>query len=140
MENFGKLNLRVMLVLAVLAFFILAGCTSSAGNQAPNPAAAQPTPAGPAQQIPSGQAIKLSSTPGGEYVPSEIRVKQGSKVRIEGDTATLVGGMDTIVIDGYNLQKIVSSGDNVLEFVADKPGTYEMHCANGMGYGQLIVE
>ena len=136
MENSMKLHIHVMLVLAVFALSDLAGCVSSGGNSAPKQ---EPAQTSPAQLSPSGQAIKLSSNANGEYAPKEIRVKAGSTVRIEGDINTLVGGMDTIVIDGYNLNKKVSPGDNVLEFTADKPGEYSMHCANNMGYGKLVV-
>lgn len=91
-------------------------------------------------QLNQGESIKLSSAPSGAYMPKEIRVKAGTKVRIEGDTETLTGGMDTVIIDGYNIRKVIAPGDNMMEFVADKTGTFKMYCANGMGNGKLIVE
>ena len=72
--------------------------------------------------------------------PAEIRVKQGTKVRIEGDTNTLVGCMSTVNIDGYEISKYIESGDNVIEFTADTAGTFPIHCNMGMGNGKLIVE
>ena len=62
------------------------------------------------------------------------------RVRIEADTETLTGGMDTVIIDGYNVRKVIAPWDDVIEFVADKTGTFKMYCANGMGNGKLIVE
>lgn len=91
---------------------------------------------------PNGQTeiVKLSSSQSGQYSPSELRVKAGTKVRIEGDTKTLVGGMDTVVIEDYGVNKKISQNDNIIEFMADKPGEYEVRCANYMGNAKLIVE
>lgn len=90
--------------------------------------------------IGDASSIKLASSSSGVYMPKEIRVKLGSKVRIEGDLETLVGGMDTVIIDGYGIRKTIAPSDNIIEFVADKKGTFKMYCANGMGNGKLIVD
>jgi len=84
--------------------------------------------------------VKLSASRMGVYDPKIIKVKVGTKLRIEGDPESLAGSMDTMIVDGYELSKKVEPGDNVLEFIADKAGTYKVHCANGMGNGTLIVE
>ncbi len=77
---------------------------------------------------------------GTQYSPAEIRVKQGTKVRIEGDTNTLTGCMSTVNIDGYGISKRIQAGDNVIEFTADTAGTFPIHCNMGMGNGKLVVE
>lgn len=84
--------------------------------------------------------VKLTSSATGVYSPQIVKVKAGTKVRIEGDPNTLTGSMGTVIIDGLNLSKEITADSNVLEFVADKPGQYRMHCANNMGNGTLIVE
>ncbi|MFZ5535351.1 MAG: hypothetical protein ACOY3M_04365 [Patescibacteria group bacterium] len=84
--------------------------------------------------------IKLSSLPNGNYTNQKFEVKQGTKVRIEGDPSTLVGSMSKVVVDGYELSKDITEVDNVLEFVADKSGKYRIHCANGMGNAFLTVK
>ena len=91
--------------------------------------------------IESGQAkiIKLSYD-GSQYSPAEIRVKQGTKVRIEGDPQTLQGCMLVVNIDKYGISKAIRSGNNVIEFTADKVGTFPIHCNMGIGNGKLIVE
>jgi hypothetical protein len=48
--------------------------------------------------------------------------------------------MDTIVVDGYDVRKKILEGDNILEFIADTPGEFRVHCANQMGNGKLVVE
>ncbi len=93
-------------------------------------------------QVPANGETKTvqMSVQNGQYTPAEIRVKAGTKVRIEADPRTFVGCMSNLLIDGYNVQKRISTGDNVVEFVADKPGTFGMHCGMGMGNGMLVVE
>lgn len=84
--------------------------------------------------------VKLTSSDMGVYSPQTIKVKVGTKVRIEGDPNTLKGSMGTLIIDDLNLSKEITKENNVLEFIADKPGQYRMRCANGMGNSTLIVE
>ncbi|ACL16024.1 cupredoxin domain-containing protein [Methanosphaerula palustris] len=85
------------------------------------------------------KTIKLSYD-GSQYSPAEIRVKQGTKVRIEGDPTTLQGCMLVVNIDTYGISKAIRSGDNVIEFTADRVGTFPIHCNMGIGNGKLIVE
>jgi plastocyanin domain-containing protein len=84
--------------------------------------------------------VKLSASRMGVYNPKVIKVKLGTKVRIEGDPLSLSGSMDTVIVDGYDVSKKINEGDNVLEFVADQTGEFSVHCANGMGNATLIVE
>jgi heme/copper-type cytochrome/quinol oxidase subunit 2 len=83
--------------------------------------------------------IKLSSLQNGSYTPKTVNVKLGTKIRIEADPTTLTGSMGQLIIDGYELKKDITPENNVLEFTADKSGTFRMHCANNMGNGTLIV-
>lgn len=92
------------------------------------------------QQVGDVAVIKLSSLPNGNYTNQKFEVKQGTKVRIEGDPATLVGSMSKVIVDGYEVSKDIAEGDNVLEFVADKSGKFRIHCANGMGNAFLTVK
>jgi plastocyanin len=76
----------------------------------------------------------------GRYNPSEIRVNLGTKVRIEGDPNTLRGCMLVVNIEGYGISKPIRTGDNVIEFTADKAGTFPIYCNMGIGDGRLVVE
>lgn len=84
--------------------------------------------------------IKLSSLPNGNYTTQKFEVKQGTKVRIEGDPTTLTGSMSKVIVDGYEVSKDILEGDNILEFIADKSGKFRIHCANGMGNAILTVK
>jgi len=78
---------------------------------------------------------------GGQYDPAVIRVKQGTTVRIEGDPKTLSGCMAVVNIGGdYGISKLISREDTVIEFTADKTGTFPIYCDMGIGNGKLIVE
>lgn len=86
------------------------------------------------------ETFTLTSS-GGQYDPPEIRVKQGTTVRIEGDPKTLSGCMAVVNIGGnYGISKLITSRDNVIEFTADKTGTFPMYCDMGIGNGKFIVE
>ena len=126
-----KILLIAAFILIVLGTWLALGNSKKSDNTKTIPGEAQ-----------SGaeESIRLSSTPGGVYVPKEIRVKLGDRVKIEGDPSALVGGMDTVIIDEYGIRKVISPEDNIIEFVADKSGTFRIYCANGMGNGKLIVE
>ncbi|MFH1785588.1 MAG: cupredoxin domain-containing protein [Candidatus Micrarchaeota archaeon] len=90
--------------------------------------------------VTGNQTITLGYGSNGYYTPKEIRTTVGTKLTIIGDTNTLRGCMQTVVIGGYGITKRMVPGDNIIEFVADKPGTYSITCTMGMGGGKLIVE
>ena len=95
-----------------------------------------------------------------EFMPSEIHVKVGEQVRLkvhsedethgvklnlypEGADKSVIGLKFDHPEDNGKVEKGV---DQVLEFVAEKPGTYEFKCAKVCGMhhgkmkGELIVE
>ncbi len=74
---------------------------------------------------------------GGYYTPKEIRVSLGTNVRLYGDANTLKGCMTKVIVEYYGS---FTAGGEPLEFVADKPGVFQLSCPMGMGSGQLIVE
>lgn len=128
MKIFHNWKIPLVIILLVLSTSFIVGCSSS-------PKTSIIVPANGETKI-----VKLTVDSNYIYNPQEIRVKAGTTLRIEADPSTNIGGMDTVVVEGYNVQKKISTSDNVLEFLADKPGIYEVHYANGMGNGRLIVE
>lgn len=73
----------------------------------------------------------------------EIRVKKGDRVRV---TVTNTKGMHDFVIDEFGVKEETPLNEKtVIEFVADKAGTFEYYCskpghrAKGQ-WGKLIVE
>ena len=123
----------------------------------------QPIPLGAQDSAPAGDAsaktIEISAKKY-EFTPAEIRVKVGERLRLkvhsedethgvkfnlypEGADKSVVGLQFDHPEDNGKVEKGV---DQVLEFVAAKPGTYEFKCAKVCGMhhgkmkGQLIVE
>jgi len=78
------------------------------------------------------------------YDIEEIRVKEGDTVRL---TLRSVEGSHNLALDEFGIEsEVVSAGEEtIIEFVADKAGTYEYYCSVGshreLGQvGTLIVE
>lgn len=79
-----------------------------------------------------------------KFLPTEIKVKKGDKVKI---TFKNTGGTHDFVIDEFNVEskRINGGSQDIIEFTADKAGTFEFYCNVGnhrsMGMkGNLIVE
>ena len=96
-----------------------------------------------------------------EFSPNEIRVKQGTRVRLKVDSIDEDHGMKLnlypegskdkptpgLVFDSpQDNGKVEKGKDQILEFVAQRAGTYEFKCAvfcgihHGRMKGKLIVE
>jgi nitrosocyanin len=80
-----------------------------------------------------------------KFDPATLTVKKGDKVKITFKNNS--GGMHDFVIDELNVKsKVIASGaQEVIEFTADKTGTFEYYCSVGnhrqMGMkGNLVVE
>ena len=131
-----------VIVVAIGAMLVLNPASAGGGNVLKVTGAGSPSlqqPGSPSAGNGTTQTFTLGFN-GVQYTPGEIRVKQGTNVRIEGDPGTLIGCMSTVNIDGYGISKYIRPGDNVIEFTADTTGTFPIHCNMGMGNGRLVVE
>ena len=78
-----------------------------------------------------------------EFVPSQIKVKNGTLVRIKIRSEDVLHGF---AIDEFGVNKQVGQSETVIEFVADKTGTFTFYCSVycGVGHsnmrGTLVVE
>ncbi len=68
-----------------------------------------------------------------EYKPNEIKVKKGDKVTIKAAASKGTGTHNHgIAIDAYDINRAVTTEDSdspeVIEFTADKEGTFEIYC------------
>lgn len=84
------------------------------------------------------QTVKLSVS-GGNYVLSPSTFKKGVPVRLEADISKMPGCSKSIVISAFNVRKTVSSSDNVIEFVPDKAGTFNIACSMNMYRGTFVI-
>ena len=78
-----------------------------------------------------------------EFIPKEIIVRQGEKVRLEITSEDVTHGIEIL---SYGLNRRLEPGKTeVITFVADKPGRHHFHCSVNCGeghdkmHGELIV-
>ena len=147
MENRAVWAIAVLV--GVVFLMMHAGHISTLVSGSKDPAPEEQTP-GPGPLSSSGSAGSPGTGAGavqtftlksvdGQYDPAVISVKQGTTVRIEGDPKTLSGCMAVVNIQGYGVSKLITSADNVIEFTADKTGSFPMNCDMGIGNGRLVV-
>jgi cytochrome c oxidase subunit 2 len=123
-------------LLALMGMLLLA--TTVAAQETPSPPPAKEEPA----KMPVRE-IKMTAKKY-EFNPSEIRVRQGERVRLIIISLDRTHGIE---IDAYGIKREIAEGDQtVVEFTADKPGTFQFKCAKWCGFGHsgmrgtLIVE
>jgi len=84
------------------------------------------------------QVVKLS-VEGGNYVLSPSTIKKDIPVRIEADMSKMPGCSKSVVIPGFNIRKTLTQGDNVIEFIPNKAGTFNIACSMNMYQGRFTV-
>jgi cytochrome c oxidase subunit 2 len=79
-----------------------------------------------------------------EFSPGSLRVKKGEQVRL---VMTSVDHDHGFKLDDFNINKKIPQGTTVIvEFTADKAGTFQFRCSSvcGLGHrgmkGTLVVE
>jgi copper chaperone CopZ len=85
------------------------------------------------------QTVQLS-VQGTNYYPNPIHVKKGIPVKLVADMNNMPGCSVSIVIPEFGIRKVLSAGDNVIEFTPDKSGTFQFSCSMNMYRGQIVVE
>ena len=129
------MDMKILMVAGAAISLVVLGIVFAGGNFLSGGSGQS----GGAQVFGSNESVQniVVSLNNGYYMPREIRIKQGTKVRLSADPNTLTGCMRTLVVQNYGR---VVAGGAPLEFVADKPGAFRMSCPMGMGSGQIIVE
>jgi plastocyanin domain-containing protein len=84
------------------------------------------------------QIVKLH-VENGNYVLEPNTLKKGIPVRIEADMSRMPGCSKSVVISAFNVRKTVSEGNNLIEFTADKAGTFNIACSMNMYQGTFTV-
>ncbi|MEK6889717.1 MAG: hypothetical protein AABW82_02220 [Nanoarchaeota archaeon] len=84
------------------------------------------------------QVAKLSVS-GLNYILSPSTFKKGIPVKIETDIANMPGCSKSVVISAFNVMKGVSSSDNIIEFMPDKTGTFNIACSMNMYHATFNV-
>lgn len=73
-----------------------------------------------------------------QFTPDQITVNRGDRVRLSFTSLDVAHGFK---LDGYGINKTINPGEPVLvEFLADKPGTFEFRCSIPCGEGHLDMK
>jgi len=84
------------------------------------------------------QIVKMH-VEGSQYVFEPSNVRKGVPVRLEADISKMPGCSKSIISSELNIRKTFNSGDNTLEFVPSKAGTFYIACSMNMYRGTLTV-
>ncbi len=77
----------------------------------------------------------------GGYAPAEVKVKQGSPVRLVFDRQETSGCSEEVVIPDFGIRKFLPAFQKTaVELTPKAAGTYEFTCGMSMLHGKLIVE
>ena len=141
--NSRNLILGGVLLLVVLAvgFWMMKSGVSSTPTPVVTSEVMEPTSTGSAV-MESGMVKEFTVVASNvKYDVTEIKVKKGDKVKINFKNSQ---GTHNFVLDEFNIKTEVGK-DTVVEFTADKSGTFEYYCGvmnhRQMGQkGMLIVE
>lgn len=74
-----------------------------------------------------------------QFTPAQIEVERGERVRLVFTSEDTTHG---VAIAGYGVREIVpprGKGETVVEFVADRPGTFTFRCAHLCGAGHAMM-
>ncbi|HLC67758.1 MAG TPA: cupredoxin domain-containing protein [archaeon] len=136
----GAVFMISIFIFAVQA--VLVNADTPQNNRITGQAVAAPSAqaAAPSFQLQAGKQTVTVTIQGGTYYPNPIRLKKGVPAVLEVDTNSVRGCYRAIQIPVFNVRKVVSAGDNKIEFTPDKAGTFGFSCYMGMGKGQIVVE
>ena len=127
----------IILAIAVAMFFsgsFGGGVTASSGaqNKLSGNVAAN------SEYVGDAQIVKMRIE-NGRYILEPSSIKVGTPVRIEADLSQMPGCSKSVVISAFNIRKVLSSDDNVIEFTPDKAGTFNIACSMNMYKGTFTI-
>ncbi len=74
-----------------------------------------------------------------QYIPSQIRVRQGERVRLIFRSRDTIHG---VAIAAYQIRKDIpprGKGETIVEFTADKAGSFTYRCSHLCGAGHAMM-
>ena len=137
-----------LLVFILISIFIFTGCKKSADKAEVKPAEMNSVVDVSAMNVNDNnsdpdQIIKMTAEQY-DFIPDNIKVKKGTKVRLEVTSTDVTHG---IAIREYDINKALPVNKTVaIDFTADKVGSFDFHCSISCGPGHrdmkgtLIVE
>ncbi|MEK6904547.1 MAG: cupredoxin domain-containing protein [Nanoarchaeota archaeon] len=132
--------MRRILALLVSLVFLVAACSSTTEvqNQATNPANEMPQHNMEGQQMTGELKTFKMTAKKWEFSPSVITVSQDDHIRLEITSIDVNHGFS---IEDFGIDAKLQPGKTeVVEFIADKKGTFEFYCSVYCGEGHKEME
>ena len=85
------------------------------------------------------QVVKMAVTYNG-YVPDTITIKKNIPVRWVIDGSGITGCTNVIRLPDLDIEKVLTRGENIIEFTPTSAGTLRFSCGMQMVWGKFIVE
>ena len=130
----------MLLAFGGLSAPVNAAVSQQAVQQGTRAQAATGASGGSLAEIRNGVQEVALSVQGSTYYPNPIRVKKGIPVRLVADMSKVPGCSRSVVIPEFGIRKVLSAGDNTIEFTPEKSGTFQFSCSMGMYLGTIVVE
>jgi sulfite exporter TauE/SafE len=86
----------------------------------------------------NSQTVKMDLTYKG-YEPNTLTVKKGIPVRWVINVIEMSGCTNAIVLHGYDIEKKLQYGENIIEFTPKESGEIQFSCWMNMVWGKFIV-
>lgn len=98
-----------------------------------------PRRAAAARAIAGAQEVRIRVRDG--YDPARIEVRAGAPVRLVFHREETEGCSDTVLIPEWHItRRLPAHQDTIVEFMPDKPGTFEFTCGMHMLRGAIVVK
>jgi len=131
-KSMFKVGFVIILLIVIIMLFKGFDISTATGNAV-----------GVASQVGNVQAQEVQlakiKVVGSQYVIEPNSFKVGVPVRIEADITQLPGCSKSIVISAFNVKKILTASDNIIEFTPNKAGTFNIACSMNMYKGTFTV-
>lgn len=91
--------------------------------------------------VPTNGAQQVPVVVQGGYQPADIRVRAGTPVRLLFDRRETSPCSEEVVVPDFGVKRFLAAHRiTPVEFVPDRPGTFEFTCGMGMLRGRLTVD
>lgn len=95
----------------------------------------------PVSAVTAGGVQEVPIVVAGGYDPAEIRVRAGTPVRLLFDRRETSPCSEEVVLPDFGLERFLPAHrTTAVEFLPERPGTYEFTCGMRMLRGRLTVE
>lgn len=139
----SKMMTASAVLVVILGLFMFSNGMALSGLALPSPSSAfsnskDSSNVATAEIIDGTQVVTTTLSSRG-YEPINVQAGIPVKWIIKADASSITGCNNTIIIPGYNIEKSLEPGDNIIEFTPKESGTVPFSCWMGMIRSQISV-